>query len=157
MNYEDALNAMQAESRNERVNIYGQLTLGDIITKLELLSPDTPILFDFGPSPTKLDSWRGSYAELALGFTDTTPNTVGNLLTECLSAVNRTFLGYKGGEYTMDRQTSVWVANYGEVGCSVGVRNIVRDTTTVIIVTNIYHYYSWINLVKGEKSWPVPG
>jgi hypothetical protein len=49
------------------------MTIGDVLNSLKHAKPDIAVRFDFGGvSPTKIDSWRGVYAEPALGFSDGT-------------------------------------------------------------------------------------
>lgn len=99
---------------------HGQhLTIGDCIEKLRALKPDTHVEFDFGGIvPTKLASWRGIYAEIALGFSggafsNDEPKTVAELLSDFQSAVGKTYTGWKGGDFVMGLDTPVWVDNPG--------------------------------------------
>ena len=90
-------------------------TLGDIIDWLGQLPLEDEVIFDFcGASPISLDSSRGDYSELALAFSFDQKTTVGQMLEWCKAAVGSTFMGYKGGHYTMDRHTQVWVDQYGK-------------------------------------------
>jgi len=41
---------------------------------------------------------------------------VGVLLVQARHAVGHVFHGYKGGSYTMDENTRLWMANHGNVG-----------------------------------------
>lgn len=94
-----------------------QLTLGQLIDKLQAISRDTRIDYDFADlSPDGIDSWRGIYSQLALGYDADSEPTVGNVLDWCVSAIGSVYHGYKGGSYLMDRSTPVWVANYGKSG-----------------------------------------
>lgn len=64
-------NAVQAKRANE-MNTSEQLTLGELILKLEgITDKELLIVFD-NPKykPTGLDSWRGSYRELAINYED---------------------------------------------------------------------------------------
>ena len=93
------------------------MTLGKLIRLLEGEDPANQVRFDFGGLvPRQLDSWRGVYAELALGYDDQwrNPVTVAELLVELRSAIGKTFTGYKGGDFKMDEGTKVWADNYGE-------------------------------------------
>jgi hypothetical protein len=95
-----------------------QKTLGELIDLLKRRDPDEKVRYDFGPfCPTTLDSYRGYYDDLALGFDeidwDTYP-TVKSLVAELESAIGKTFTGWKGGDYVMDRETPLWVANPGD-------------------------------------------
>lgn len=93
------------------------MTLGRLIELLKAKPQDVSVSFDFcRVYPTTVDSWRGIYAELALGWTEGYEGrceTVGALVKELESAVGRTFTGYKGGDYVMDADTPLHVDNYG--------------------------------------------
>lgn len=100
-----------------------QWTLGRLIDALAKRPVDQEVRFDFGYlAPAGLDSYRGYYEDLALSFKDTgrhgehTSPTVAALLGDLRGAVGKSFTGYKGGEFTMGRDTAMWVANYGESG-----------------------------------------
>jgi hypothetical protein len=41
---------------------------------------------------------------------------VSEALALCRSCEGRVFNGYKGGEFTMDRYTPVWIADVGDSG-----------------------------------------
>lgn len=80
------------------------------------------ILFDFGTAiPTGLISWRGSYSELSLEYklTNRDDNSepqcmhADKFLEMCKEAIGSRFEGYKGGEFTMNKDTLVYVDNYG--------------------------------------------
>jgi len=123
-----------------------QLTLGEMILKLEPIvakqkdrKEEATVRYDFEYLfPTTIDSWRGSYAELALNFVgsdapekELTVTQFYNLLKE---AIGKEFTGYKGGEFIMHKHTPVWVANYGNSG-NTGVVEIVDNGYIVIIMT----------------------
>ena len=84
------------------------LTLGDVIKRLERLSPDLRCTPAFGEP----DSWRGVYAYIA--FAPRESATVREMLSCAKAADGATFTGYKGGEFRMDRSTPCYVAEYGE-------------------------------------------
>ena len=148
MDLQTVLNAMVAKSRQETFAKSEQLSLGEIVLKLEAIADkDKLIFFDFGGyTPCGIDSWRGIYAELALDYTDDPINkpTVQTVLTMLKAAIGHTYEGYKGGDFTMSRQTPIWVAHYGISGIekykdsddysSVGVVDA-RDGEVVIIAT----------------------
>lgn len=97
------------------------ILLGELIAQLEKLPADGEINWAFASLPiTAVDSWRGVYAELALGWGENRRRdqpalrTVGELLQNLRAAVGRTFEGYKGGQFTMGLGTPVWCDNYGE-------------------------------------------
>jgi hypothetical protein len=127
----NAIRDLVAQERAVRLLQSDQMTLGRLIDWLTLVADQSlPVVFDFGPKPTTLASWRGIYAELALGYDDVvSPPTVAELLAECRRADGTTFTGWKGGDFTMGRETAVWVANRGETSDGVfenGYRAIVR-------------------------------
>ena len=120
MSLEKILRAQCDAMRAEKLATTHQLLLGELILKLEAMPSTGGVRFDFlnagrECAPTRLMSWRGVYAELALGFDSMTEApTVFDLIAKMQAAVGKKFEGYKGGEFRMGRQTPVWVSNYGE-------------------------------------------
>lgn len=116
----------------------GQLTLGELIDALKKRDQDHTVRFDFcGLVPTGIDSYRGYYEDLALSWGEwkygqKEPMNVGSLVTLLEGAVGQTYTGYKGGDFKMDRDTAMWVANCGDSDgtCIVGVEG--GDYNTVI-------------------------
>lgn len=91
--------------------------LGELIALLEAVEDKTlPIVFDNGKRwPLYLDSWRGAYDELAIAYSKTEPRiSCRQFLGHLKDAVGKTFQGYKGGDFTMDKNTPLWIANCGE-------------------------------------------
>lgn len=80
---------------------------------------DALLLLDQGATlhdaPRKPHSYRGWYERLAFeaGHDTSTVGQFRELLTSCLGG---TFTGYKGGEYTMHKDTLVHLANYSQTG-----------------------------------------
>lgn len=101
-----------------------QMTLGELIASLKKIEQadngDRGVRYDFVYHyPTTLNSYRGIYPELALGYADddkTYPKTVTELRELCESAIGQTFEGWHGGTFTMNEDTPLWVANEGETG-----------------------------------------
>jgi len=85
-----------------------------------------PVVFDIEEYyPIGINSWRGSYEELALEYGDGETILVVTELLEILRPyIGATLEGYKGGSYLMGKITPVWVANYGE---SIGFRQDPKD------------------------------
>lgn len=87
--------------------------------------------------PTTFDSWRGIYAELALGYEamaySTNPVTVGSLLALVDLANGHVYEGWKGGNNRMNWNTPVHLDNRG---CYTGadITNICFDGSDVLIV-----------------------
>lgn len=152
----DGIQAFLREQRNRSFATSAQLTLGQIIDKLEKCGlthgeKDEPkqVDYDFASAiPTTLDSWRGAYEELALGFklsgydnddehfAETTAET---LLSELKNAVGKQYGGWKGGTYTMTRETPVWVTNAGNSG-NTGIIDVVDDGWRIILMTAYCEY-----------------
>lgn len=85
------------------------------------------VYYDFAfLRPTSVDSYRGYYDQLALGYTekDGAPK-VTDLINQLEQAKHGTFTGWKGGEYDMTPTTLIWAANRGESGSQaiVGVKD----------------------------------
>ncbi len=148
------------EERKKRFAESNQLSLGQIIEKLEVLAEkskeqeeerDEPMQvdYDFGTCiPTKLASWRGNYSELALGYMLSgydndkdhfAKTTVHELLAEMKSAMGKVFDGWKGGEFMMGENTPVWVDNQGNAS-NTAIIDIVDDGWRVLIMTQ---YHEW--------------
>lgn len=137
------IESMIAHARAESLARSEQITLGDLIDKMERVASKTmpgeeypDVRFDFEYAhPTGLSSWRGVYAELALEFSlEGEFLKVDKFLELLKSAVGKSFEGYKGGEYVMSRDTAVWVANPGHTG-STAVTGVIDEGWTVIIET----------------------
>lgn len=103
-----------------------QLSLGQIIDECKVIEGKgyecidgrpASVGFDFECArPTRFDSWRGIYAELAINFDFKSDMPLPDFIMMAEAAVGKTFHGYKGGDYIMTRDTPVWVANYGNSG-----------------------------------------
>lgn len=140
-----------AAKRYERLQTSPQMTIGEMITKLETIDPqrkdykgDTQerhVYLDFCDTrPTGLDSWRGSYREIAIQFDEeTSPMSLTEFLALLRGAIGKTYQGYKGGDFVMGKHTPVWVANYGNSG-STGVVGIESDDYVVTVITGKCEY-----------------
>lgn len=63
-------------------------------------------------------SYRGYYSELA--FEPAANVKVGLMLQLAKDALNQTFEGYKGGDFTMKEHSDVYIANWGDCGEEIG-------------------------------------
>lgn len=144
-NFETNLHNAVDKIRQEKLKDMPVLSLGELIAKLEAIAqtPDAKrsggeepwVRYDFGSAvPTTLDSWRGVYAELALGYQDDGLPELSKVIEELKSAVGKTFTGYKGGDFKMGRTTPVWVANYGDSG-STAIVDVVNRGYEVVFIT----------------------
>lgn len=132
-----------------------QLSLGEFIKELESVDlkydEETykDVDFDFGTAlPTQLDSWRGSYDEIALGYKLSgydnnsehfTNNKADKLLEHLKSAIGKEYTGWKGGEFIMDENTPVWVANPGHSG-NTGIVGVLDAGYKLVIITAYCEY-----------------
>jgi hypothetical protein len=127
------------EGKGGKVSV--QMNLGNLIDVLERKDPTAKVDYAFGYfSPTFFMSWRGAYEELALGYAhwneigfDKRP-TVAVLLNLCNSADGETYQGYKGGEFTMDRGSRLWISNNGEA-CHSGLADVVEHDGSIVLVS----------------------
>src|SRR5688500_14856098 len=109
---ERMMNAMH-EMHDEARKKY-HLTLGQLIEALEILDPKLPVVFDTGTQIGIEHSYRGYYSDLAFEpRTEGTPMVVATLLDICQHALGATYTGYKGGDYTMSKDTPLWCSDYG--------------------------------------------
>lgn len=94
------------------------MTLGELIDTLSRKDPEDWLLLDFVHFQPSGDvhSYRGDYSQLAIGYRSGGDMTVGAMLEKLKAADGAMFYGYKGGEYVMDRDTPVFVANHNESG-----------------------------------------
>ncbi len=93
-------------------------TLGEVILLLQAQPASNFVKLDFtGENPRSLGSYRGYYEELSLEYGSKAGDIkVGQLLRMFECADGSTYIGYKGGDFTMHRKTLVWVAPYGSCG-----------------------------------------
>lgn len=145
MDLQSVLHNAVTAARKERFERSDQLTLGEIISKCEAIKAkgyklydgsEPRVYFDFCHlTPTSLASWRGSYDELALGFSeDRDLYPLGDFIDMLKRADGATFHGWKGGEYVMSQHTPVWVAQQGDSG-NTAIINVRDEQWAVILVT----------------------
>jgi len=150
----NVFNALSKARRDSILKDSPQLTLGELIEKIKacgLTHGDEQepklVYYDFGTAiPTDLDSWRGSYDELALGYRLTgydVNSSNGDHHKECKaedllknleSAIGKTFTGWKGGEFIMNENTPVWVDNPGNTS-DTAIVNVFDDGWRIILIT----------------------
>lgn len=147
---QDYLTNLVQQARDKSFANSPQLSLGELINEIKKCGvtkdngEDKEICYDFGTAiPTALDSYRGSYSELALGYKLTGYDNdaehlaevkAKDLLQHLKDAIGKEYIGWKGGEYTMSENTPVWVANSGNAG-STAIVGILNDGWRLIILT----------------------
>ena len=111
------------------------ITLGELIAKLEQQEGSKELAVEFNDSLHPLGdlaSYRGYYSDLSIEPGSGAYGLVSSALATLQSALGETFTGYKGGDYTMNSRTLIWVDYYGS--CSgIGVTGVeIRDGFVVI-------------------------
>lgn len=150
MNLQEYIDKSIKEIRDRNMESSDQLTLGDIISKCQEIKnrdykqtggEEPFVRFDFEYLfPTKVDSWRGAYCELALNFeTEGAELSLSQFIKLLEDTVDNVFTGYKGGDFKMTKQTPVWVANYGNSG-STAIVGVIDNSYEVILTTGIREY-----------------
>ena len=111
------------------------LTLGAAIRELSMMPKPYVVAFDFNNySPGEEQSYRGYYSDLALEPESNEPKTVEALLHQLKAALDKEYMGYKGGDFLMDGSTPLWVSKYGE-GDGRAIIGIQQDIEKVVLVT----------------------
>ena len=100
------------------------MTIGQLIKLLNKADLEHRVYFDFANCiPDSIASWRGIYAEPALGWcpsgysasnTDRKNCTVGELLEMLNEALRETYIGWKGGEFQYNLDSPLHVDNNGD-------------------------------------------
>lgn len=109
------------------------MTIGEVIESLKRAKPDLGVAFAFGyVVPTTVASWRGIYAEAALGYKydglSTGRPKVKDVLKELKKAIDgRTYCGWKGGDFKYTAETPLHIDNPGEYSSTELIRVEVTD------------------------------
>jgi hypothetical protein len=128
--------------RAETMKTSQQLTVGELILLLEQVNDKArKVSFDFGYFyPIGLDSWRGSYCELAFEYSNEgDAPTVEQVLNQLRSAIGKTYEGYKGGDFVMGKTTPLWVANCGDSNSTAVIG--IRDFEWIVVIDTKYIEY----------------
>ncbi len=114
MDIQAMVNAIASGQRETRSSYH--LTLGKAIDVLSKVDGSLKVQFDFDKTsgPGSPDSYRGYYADLSFEIGEV--STVKKFLNELNDSIDKTFVGYKGGEFVMGEDTPLWCADYGETG-----------------------------------------
>jgi len=165
MDIQTLLDNAVKSARQTELSSSPQLLLGEIILKLEAVkNKELPLFIDLmDKRPMGIGSWRGSYCELAIrteifGSYNTDGDsyemkeigcqnpTVEQWIDVLKEAEGKTFVGYKGGDFFMSKNTPVWLAEYGNSSFKtddnsnysyVYFIDIREDTDKVYLITKI--------------------
>jgi hypothetical protein len=94
------------------------MTINEIIRELERFDGDTVVLLKYNHVEDnwgEIDSYRGYYSEVAVD-TGAVSRDVCGVICDLKSARGSTYVGYKGGSYTMTGDTGLYWAEYGCLG-----------------------------------------
>ena len=141
--YLESINNKVKEMRKARFDKTDQLTLGDLLHKLNAceMKDNKSVYFDFAHLEiTTFESYRGYYDELALGFGDSGGKNLLQLILHCQETIGQQFTGWKGGEFIMGKDTPVWVANPGRTGDTMIV-DVVDKGWAVLLITQTNEDY----------------
>lgn len=113
------------------------MNLGELIEELTHCPQSMPVQFNFGNFRPKIPllSYRGSYDELAIGYTKESEILVREFRIACEAAVDKIFEGYKGGDFRMTLNTPLWAANWGEYTCT-AITNTHHIGHSLILMTD---------------------
>lgn len=155
MDLQEYINNAVTVGRKKTLDKSDQLTLGELILKLEPIVEKQKHRIDEGEKeaivqydfeylfPTFFDSWRGAYSELALNYcTSKGPDkelTITEFYNMAKETIGKEFTGWKGGEFTMSKHTPIWIANPGNSG-STALIDVVDDGYIVLLITGLREY-----------------
>lgn len=105
------IDTMNQAHKNESAKEYN---LGRFIKELKELDQEKLIYVEKNIGCEGLSSWRGSYCELALDYEKGKKSKVKEVLKNAKDTLDKILTGYKGGDFVMDKNTPIHIANYGE-------------------------------------------
>ena len=142
----DDIDKIVEAQRRSRFLTSPQLSLGKLIGALRAIEiapgKHPKVYYDFGNFyPTTLDSWRGSYSEISLGFGNKPEGSpeIRELIKLLEEGIGNTYTGYKGGEFTMDAETPIWADDYG-TSSETAIVGVIDDGYRAIIETRFIDY-----------------
>lgn len=91
---------------------YDHMTLGMLNDALSPVPDAAAVILDCGGSVSGTHSYRGYYEDLEFQRADVV-SSARDVRALAMKALGQRFEGYKGGGYVMDRDTPVWIGEYG--------------------------------------------
>ena len=90
------------------------LTLGGLINALGVIPVDYNVIINdnLEQVPCGPHSYRGYYTDLAFSTTSERTN-VKEFSAICADMLDKNLEGYKGGTFTMEEKTPLWISSYG--------------------------------------------
>jgi hypothetical protein len=93
-------------------------TIKQVLDILKQAPSDAPVHYSyFRCVPTYVDSWRGIYAEAALGWAPVEYKnqiTAQELIKKLEYSLDKIYTGWKGGDYCYNKHTPLHIDNRGE-------------------------------------------
>ncbi len=133
MNMQDLVNAISDSHRTARQRYH--VTLGHLTDVVLAMPSYGRVSIDGKTGLCGEHSYRGYYDDLAFD-TCSCPTPKDDAVAMLKRAVSDTYTGYKGGDYTYNRNTPLWVASYG--CCGSAVTGIATDDGDVVLtLTNV--------------------
>ena len=128
---------------------YGPITLGELIEQLEATyknplpeyfdnqkDKERQIYFDWCDlRPDYFHSYRGYYDHLAVAIRSHPTETVADFLKRCREQIGAEHSGWKGGDYTMDAKTPVWVVPESGMCPGFGITGVRDEGYKVVLTT----------------------
>ena len=119
----------------------GAMSANDIIEKLkEFESTNKLVVIEMNneiyTSDFDADSWRGSYSLPAIGYSyDNSGVSIETAIDNLNEANGREVTGYKGGEYQLNADDPIFVANYGESNNCTAIIDVVEIENYIVCLT----------------------
>ena len=111
MSLQDLIDEM---NEKEKIESGKEYNLGMLIKDLEPYKEEfLDVEFEDGTVPTEFDSWRGSYCELMLSYSDKGNISSCDFYRKAFNTNGSMFTGYKGGDFIMDLATPIHKDFYG--------------------------------------------
>lgn len=107
-NIERQIALINSVAKDQRKDV--MMTLGKLLKSLKLEEKEELI----SGLSAKGGSYRGYYSDFAFEPGSTTVEELQAYIEG--EVIGKTFTGYKGGDYVMDENTTVWCAGYGSCG-----------------------------------------
>lgn len=126
MDIQTMIDALSNQARSVRGDYH--VTLGGAIEILSRIPKNYKVFLDYLEDRSLGDemSYRGYYSDLSFEPTAEI-TTVGKLLKQCENALGKTYQGYKGGDFLMDKDTPLWVSHYGN-NSGIAIVDLQKDT-----------------------------
>lgn len=93
-----------------------------------------------GGYPYEFMSYRGFYDRLGLDVSTDVPTTVGRFMELCKAQANKSYYGYKGGEFVMTEDTRIHIAPYGTTTDFIIVGVLEADFEVLLFVAEVDEY-----------------